>query len=116
MTKPPRAASAIAGSSMLEPFSVCTPIAKSWAKAVENTKGAPSTGSTREGFARQKTWFASTARSGGKCALSTAGRATTNTDLGLRKEGGLLSFRFGDRAWAMRGREYIDKWLCEDCP
>ncbi len=38
MTKPPRAASAIAGSSMLEPFSVCTPIAKSWAKAVENTK------------------------------------------------------------------------------
>src|SRR5712692_9657297 len=47
-----------------------------------------------DAFWRQKTWFGSTVRSGGNCAASTAGSAATNTDLGLRKEGGLLSFRF----------------------
>src|SRR5919201_894089 len=99
-TKPPRAASATAGNSIVDPFAACTLKAKSWAKPVENTSGAPSTGSTSEVLSRQNTWFGSTARRGGKCATPTAGNAVTNTDLGLRKEGGLLSFRFN---WSYLG-------------
>src|SRR5260370_41041876 len=60
----------------------------------EKTRGAASTGRTSEDFCRQKTWSALTARNGGNCAASIAGSPKTMTDIGLRKEGGLFSFKF----------------------
>ena len=43
---------------------------------------------------RQATWLGSAGRSGGEGEDWTAGRPMTRTDLGLWKEGGVLSRRF----------------------
>ncbi len=87
---PPSAGPALAGRSTV------TDLDSTWrtklcARSVAKTSGAPSIGKTSEGLFRQKTWVASTARSGGKGVDRTGGSPITSTDFGLRNEGGLLS-------------------------
>ena len=86
---PPSADAALAGRSTM------TDLDSTWrtklcASSVAKTSGAPSTVKTSEGLFRHKTWVASTARSGGRGVDRTGGNPITNTDFGLRNEGGLL--------------------------
>ena len=74
------------------PVGTCS--TKSCAIVVENTKGAPWTGSTSGVFCRHKTSSGFTARRGGSWGASTAGKPITKTDLGFRNEGGLFNRRF----------------------
>src|SRR6185437_12856740 len=90
-TKPPCSASALAGRSIVLPSLPVRLRRMSCAYPVENTSGAPSTGSTRELLRAQKISFGSTACSGGGCGASIAGSAVTSTDFGSWKDGGVLS-------------------------
>src|SRR5947209_20454085 len=83
---------------------------RSWAKPVEKTRGAPSTGRTTLGWRRQVTCFALEARSGGGTAFCTEGRPMTMTDLGLWNDGAVLRRRLSSSGWgkAMAGMY----WYC----
>src|SRR6266851_525493 len=91
-TRPPWNASGVRGTSVSLP-ALSRWRTRSWAKAVENTSGAPSTGRTMEGLRRQVTTLGSAGRRGGGTAAWMAGRPMTMTDLGSWKEGGVLRRR-----------------------
>src|ERR1700749_4099670 len=80
---------------------------RSWAKAVEKTRGAPSTGMTTPGLARQETSDGSLGRSGGGVVAWMDGRPMTITDLGLWKDGAMLRRRLSSCCWgnATAGRD-----------
>src|SRR6516162_10695532 len=81
-TNPPRAGSARAGSSSVEPSFLVRRSTASCVYAVAKTTGAPSTGNTTGSLLAQSVSFGLAGCSAGNCDASTAGSATTSTDIG----------------------------------